>query len=76
MNSHILKTTRSQYGSPFDAKNDYVVLNDGRVIGRIFSATAVAARMPVVLDNHCTRASAINSQSWLLRDTRASDGTF
>ena len=36
MNSLILKTTRSQYGSPFDAKNDYVVLNDGRVIGRMF----------------------------------------
>ena len=32
----ILKTTRSQYGSPFDAENDYVVLHDGRVIGRIF----------------------------------------
>ena len=36
MNSLVLKTTRSQYGSPFDAENDYVVLRDGRVIGRIF----------------------------------------
>ena len=32
----ILKTTRSQYGSPFDAENDYVVLHGGRVVGRIF----------------------------------------
>jgi hypothetical protein len=32
----ILKTTRSQYGSPFDDKNDRVVLCDGDVIGRIF----------------------------------------
>jgi hypothetical protein len=32
----ILKTTRSQYGSPFDdSKNDYVILSDGHVIGRI-----------------------------------------
>ncbi|MGA9036454.1 MAG: hypothetical protein WB505_12670 [Pseudolabrys sp.] len=31
----ILKTTRSQYGSPFNDSNDYVVLNDGHVIGRI-----------------------------------------
>jgi hypothetical protein len=30
----ILKTTRSQYGSPFD-NDDYVVLHDGHVIGRI-----------------------------------------
>ncbi|MFZ0064858.1 MAG: hypothetical protein WAK90_01690 [Pseudolabrys sp.] len=30
----ILKTTRSQYGSPFD-NDDYVVLRDGHVIGRI-----------------------------------------
>jgi hypothetical protein len=37
INSLILKTTRSQYGSPFnDAENDYVVLNDGQVIGRVF----------------------------------------
>jgi hypothetical protein len=35
MSSLILKTTRSQYGSPFDAKND-VVLDGGRVVGRIF----------------------------------------
>ena len=32
----ILKTTRSQYGSPFDAEDDYVVLRNGQVIGRIF----------------------------------------
>ena len=31
-----LKTTRSQYGSPFGDANDYVVLDGGRVIGRIF----------------------------------------
>jgi hypothetical protein len=32
----ILKTMRSQYGSPFDtAENDYAVLLDGEVIGRI-----------------------------------------
>jgi hypothetical protein len=30
----ILKTTRSQYGSPFDDGNDFVVLHDGQVIGR------------------------------------------
>ena len=36
MNSLILKTTRSQYGKPFNDADDYVVLNDGRVIGRIF----------------------------------------
>ena len=29
-----LKTTRSHYGSPFDS-DDYVVLEDGKVIGRI-----------------------------------------
>jgi len=32
----ILKTTRSQYGSGFDARNDYVVIDGDRVIGRIF----------------------------------------
>ena len=32
----VLKTTRSQYGSPFDTENDYVVLDDDRLIGRIF----------------------------------------
>ena len=32
----ILKTTRSQYGSPFDAENDYIVLDGDHVIGRIF----------------------------------------
>ena len=36
MNLLILKTTRSQYGSRFDARNDYVVLDGDRVIGRIF----------------------------------------
>ena len=36
MNSLVLKTTRSQYGKPFNDADDYVVLNDGRVIGRIF----------------------------------------
>jgi len=35
MSALILKTTRSQYGSPFD-NDDYVVLRDGHVIGRIF----------------------------------------
>jgi hypothetical protein len=32
----ILKTMRSQYGSGFDARNDYVVIDGDRVIGRIF----------------------------------------
>jgi hypothetical protein len=32
----ILKTTRSQYGSRFDARYDYVVIDGLRVIGRIF----------------------------------------
>ena len=37
MNSLILKTTRSQYGSPFDhAEHDYVVLDGDHIIGRIF----------------------------------------
>jgi hypothetical protein len=31
----ILKTTRSQYGSPFD-NDDYVVLDGDHIIGRIF----------------------------------------
>jgi hypothetical protein len=35
MTALILKTTRSQYGSPFDS-DDFVVLRDGHVIGRIF----------------------------------------
>jgi hypothetical protein len=36
MSSLILKTMRSQYGSPFEGDvNDYVVLQDGQVIGRI-----------------------------------------
>ena len=35
MNSLILKTTRSQYGSPFD-NDDYVVVDGDHVIGRIF----------------------------------------
>ena len=34
MQTLILKTTRSQYGSPFD-NDDYVVLHDDHVIGRI-----------------------------------------
>ena len=59
MNSLILKTTRSQYGSPFgDAKNDYVVLRYGRVIGRILLSTTSTRRTPVVLDNHCYGLSA------------------
>ena len=48
----VLKTTRSHYGSPFDGANDYVVLNDSRVIGRI-SAAAGTATASVVLNNHC-----------------------
>jgi hypothetical protein len=35
MQTLIIKTTRSQYGSPFGDSNDYVVLNDRGVIGRI-----------------------------------------
>ena len=36
MSTLILKTTRSQYGSPFDGdENDYVVLDGDDVIGRI-----------------------------------------
>jgi hypothetical protein len=34
MHRLVLKTTRSHYGSPFDS-DDYVVLEDGKVIGRI-----------------------------------------
>jgi hypothetical protein len=34
MNSLILKC--SQYGSQFDVRNDYVVIDGDRVIGRIF----------------------------------------
>src|SRR4029077_11935574 len=40
------------------------------------SVTAGTARTPVVLDNHCSRASAINSQSRLFSDTRASNDRF
>ena len=47
MNSLILKTTRSQYGSPFDhAENDYVVLHDGQVIGRIFMSPQAPQDQP------------------------------
>jgi hypothetical protein len=42
-----LKTTRSQYGSPFDnAENDYVVLLDGHVIGRIMLHPQVPEGQP------------------------------
>ena len=46
MTTLILKTTRSQYGSPFDDKNDYVVLRDGHVIGRIFMPPQAPERQP------------------------------
>ena len=46
MQTLILKTTRSQYGSPFDDKNDYVVLRDGHVIGRIFMPPQAPERQP------------------------------
>jgi hypothetical protein len=37
------------------------------------SVAAVATRMPVVLDDHCARVSAIDPQSRLLSDARRSD---
>jgi len=36
MISLILKTLRSQYGRGFHARNDYVVIDGDRIIGRIF----------------------------------------
>jgi hypothetical protein len=40
MNSLVFKTMRSQYGSGFDARNDYVVIDGDRVVGRIFLSPA------------------------------------
>ena len=45
MQDPILKTTRSQYGSPLDkTENDYVALRDGHVIGRIIHPQALQGR--------------------------------
>ena len=74
MQTLILKTTRSQYGSPFD-NDDYVVLHDDHVIGRIMLHPQ-APEGPVVLDNHCYGLSAIDPHSRLFRDTRAGNGGF
>ena len=75
MNSLILKTTRSQYGSPFDdAENDYVVLDGDHVVGRIF----LSPQSPPDRNWMWTiyRLSTIDPYSRLFRDTRASDGGF
>jgi len=43
----ILKTMRSQYGSPIDsAENDYVVLHDCQVIGRVMLHPQVPEGQP------------------------------
>ena len=48
----VLKTTRSQYVSPFDkTENDYVVLKDGHVIDRVMIQPQAPARASMVLDN-------------------------
>jgi|KBSMisStandDraft_5_1062788.scaffolds.fasta_scaffold75443_1 hypothetical protein len=75
MSALILKTTRSQYGSPFD-NDDYVVLRDAPCHWPHISATTGTARSPMVLDDHCTREAAIDSQSRLFSDTRRSHERF
>ena len=66
----ILASTKRYFG--FGDKDNHVVLDGGRVIGRIFQQPQAPEGF-VVLDNHCARASAINPQSRLFRDARRSD---
>ena len=47
-----------------DDANDYVVLNDGRVIGRIFQQPQATATASVVLNNHCYGLCAIHSRGY------------
>ena len=46
MNSLILKTTASHYGGTDWGDNDFVVLNDGQVIGRIMLHPQAPKRQP------------------------------
>ena len=73
MTTLILKTTRSQYGSPFDDKNDYVVLRDGHVIGRIFMPPQAPERQPWFWTITAREYLADDPQSRLFNDTPTSD---
>ena len=75
MTALILKPTGAYCGDEWP-EDDYVVLDRGKVVGRIMVEFGDATWAPVVLDNHCTRASAVNSQSRKFSDTRASDAGF
>jgi hypothetical protein len=57
-------------------ENDYVVLDGGRVIGRIFLHPQAPERSSVVLDNNRSGYSAVNRQAGLFSNARTSDGGF
>ena len=59
INSLILKTTRSQYGSAFDARNDYVVIAGDHVIGRIFLSPQSPPGRQLDVDDHCCGPSGV-----------------
>ena len=67
-----LSPTRKYFG--FGDKDDYVVLDGGRVIGRKFLHPQ--GPESVVMDDNCSRHSAINRQAWIFGNARTSDGGF
>ena len=62
-----LASTKRYFG--FGDKDDHVVLDGGRVIGRIFQQPQAPEGRPSVLDDNSAWVSAINSQSRLLSDS-------
>jgi hypothetical protein len=69
-----LASTKCYFG--FGDKDDHVVLDGGRVIGRIFPIAAIAARSQPDVDDHRNGVPADDPKPRLFTDTRASDGGF
>jgi hypothetical protein len=73
MTTLLLSPTRKHFR--IGDENDYVVLDGGRVIGRIFlQPQARAGRSVLVLDDNGFGHSTVNRQARLFSDARTSDG--
>ena len=69
-----LAHTKRYFG--FGDKDDHVVLDGGRVIGRIFIAPQAPEKQPWFWTITATDVSAIDPRSRLFSDTRANDSGF